>query len=190
MTGDPLRLRQVVTNLVGNALKFTERGEVVVRARREASEPGAVVLAVSVADTGIGLTPEAQARLFQPFTQADSSSSRRYGGTGLGLAISRELAELMGGTIGARPNRPSGSVFHFTARLAGAEAPEDPLEEETARTSRLVVDCATGEAPLVLMAEDNEVNQIVATTMLAQRGVRTDVATDGVTAVQMSAGTR
>ena len=114
--GDPNRLRQVLVNLVGNAIKFTERGEVMVDLGREpgAAASGAVTLRATVRDTGIGIPPEVQANLFQAFTQADSSHARRFGGTGLGLAIARQLVELMGGTMSVSSNPDHGSTFWFT----------------------------------------------------------------------------
>jgi PAS domain S-box-containing protein len=124
--GDPVRLRQILLNLVGNAIKFTPSGEVVVSVRRDRAprghEDGALSLSFAVRDTGIGLTPEARARLFQPFSQGDGSTTRRYGGTGLGLAICRKLVGLMGGDISAS-NRPGGgSCFRFSVSLAAARA--------------------------------------------------------------------
>ena len=100
LTGDPARLRQVLLNLVGNGVKFTERGEVVVRVQPQLQSPGKIVLRFEVTDTGIGLTADDIKKLFQPFVQVDTSSSRKFGGTGLGLAISRKIVELMGGRIG------------------------------------------------------------------------------------------
>jgi len=117
LVGDPLRLRQVVVNLVGNAIKFTDRGEVVLRVKAESRHNDKVELCFSVTDTGIGIPPEKQAVIFEAFSQADSSTTRRYGGTGLGLAISAQLVELMGGTISVESQPGQGSTFHFTAQF-------------------------------------------------------------------------
>jgi two-component system, sensor histidine kinase and response regulator len=127
VVGDPLRLAQVLNNLVGNAIKFTEQGEVVLGAEPLAREGQATVLRFFVRDTGIGLTAEQQARLFTPFTQADRSTARRYGGTGLGLAICRRLAQLMGGQVSLASEPGKGSEFSVTVRLAiGSDARAEP----------------------------------------------------------------
>jgi signal transduction histidine kinase len=118
LTTDPMRLKQILLNLLSNACKFTKEGEVALRARRVADGCDWIELAVS--DTGIGMTPEQQAKLFQDFTQADSLTARRYGGTGLGLALSRKLARMMGGDVTVASEAGKGSVF--TVRLPGGAA--------------------------------------------------------------------
>jgi len=126
LVGDPLRLQQVLVNLCSNAVKFTERGEVVVSARPLRVDDREVELEFAVSDTGIGMTPEQQARLFRPFTQGDSSTTRKFGGTGLGLSISVRLVDLMAGHIRVESEPGKGSVFRFTARFGRQEHPESP----------------------------------------------------------------
>jgi two-component system sensor histidine kinase/response regulator len=120
LVGDPLRLGQILVNYTGNAVKFTERGEITINVRKQQEDATSLLLRIEVSDTGIGLNEEQMARLFQSFEQADSSTTRRYGGTGLGLAISKRLAELMGGEVGVRSRLGEGSTFWFTARLQKA----------------------------------------------------------------------
>jgi signal transduction histidine kinase/ActR/RegA family two-component response regulator len=189
LRGDPSRLRQVLLNLVGNAIKFTPHGAVTVtvlfRERREAR----VVVEVSVADTGIGIDPVVQSRLFQAFTQADASTTRRYGGTGLGLAICKQIVELMGGAIGVDSALDHGSRFWFTVPFdqvqAEAPAPEAPPDA----VARAVRSDATAAPLHVLLVEDNPVNQKVATRMLEKLGHRVDVASNGFEAVDAAART-
>jgi TMAO reductase system sensor TorS len=175
LRGDALRLRQILTNLVGNAIKFTERGRV--RVSATFAEPGDTPLVrFTVEDTGIGLTAEQISRIFDAFTQADVSHARKYGGTGLGLAISRKLVELMGGEIGVTSRPGKGSTFWFTARFDRAIA-----------HARVSPSTKSGElaalAGHVLLVEDNELNCEVARGMLEALGLRVSIAADGVEAV-------
>ncbi len=143
LQGDPMRLRQILVNLMSNAIKFTERGEVVIRPRVLAQEARTVRLRIEVSDTGVGITPAAQARIFESFTQADGSTTRHYGGTGLGLAISKRLVQLMGGEIGVESTPGGGSAFWFTLALPRGEAssrPARPVGVELRGRRVLVVD--------------------------------------------------
>jgi PAS domain S-box-containing protein len=177
--GDPHRLRQVLVNLVGNAIKFTEHGAVTVELERESDTGSAIVLRGTVRDTGIGIPPEVQANLFQAFTQADSSHARRFGGTGLGLAITRQLVELMGGTIQVDSTPGQGATFRFMVTLAHS----DWVRSIRSRTTVPSVSAASVSAAQreirILLAEDNPVNQQVALCMLETLGYRIDVVETG-----------
>ena len=180
LRGDPGRLRQVVLNLVGNAIKFTENGRVDLHVTQIGSEDGRVMLKFEVTDTGIGIPEDAQAKLFQPFTQADSSTTRRFGGTGLGLAISKRLVELMGGKIGLRSVEREGSTFWFTAGFGLRQAaPESLPTSGKSRNS-----AQTARSLRVLVAEDNSVNQKVAMLQLRKLGHKVDVVANGAEAIR------
>jgi CheY-like chemotaxis protein len=170
--GDPVRVRQILSNFITNALKFTERGHVRIEAGVRAG--GAVRLAVS--DTGPGVAAETQARLFTPFSQGDSSTTRRFGGTGLGLSICRELAQLMGGSVGVDSAPGAGSTFWADLPLPRS-APTQPSASTEAGEIAQLADAR------VLMVEDNPVNMMIAVAMLEHWGVRVAQAHDGREAV-------
>ncbi|HUB77129.1 MAG TPA: ATP-binding protein, partial [Solirubrobacteraceae bacterium] len=188
VNGDPGRLRQILINLLSNAIKFTNHGQVRLGAKIAAGGDQ-VLLRVAVADTGIGIEPDALAQIFQPFTQADTSTTRKFGGTGLGLTISARLVELMGGTIAAESKVGAGSTFSFEVRLAtgdvaagaGAHAAFAPLGKRDSAGN------LTGEAPLVLVAEDSAVNQMLAVRILDKCGYRAELVGNGVEAVEAAA---
>jgi signal transduction histidine kinase/CheY-like chemotaxis protein len=150
VAGDPLRLRQIASNLVGNAIKFTQRGQVVLRASLLESNESDVLLAIEVEDTGIGIPPEYIGQLFEAFSQADGSTSRRFGGTGLGLAISKRLVTLMGGVIEARSTVGKGTTFRFTVRCAPMQAATSPVTNAALRGRVIVIADSLGERRAVL----------------------------------------
>ena len=121
VAGDPVRLRQILVNLVGNAIKFTSSGGITVSVQRESQDSGHMMVRFTVQDSGIGIPPDRQKEIFSAFTQADSSTTRKYGGTGLGLTISRRLTELLGGRIWVESEPGKGSSFHFTVKLGIAK---------------------------------------------------------------------
>jgi CheY-like chemotaxis protein len=182
VSGDPVRLQQVLLNLAGNAVKFTEKGRIDLEVRCAGGDAKRATLKFAVRDSGIGISAAEMPRLFESFSQVDASVTRRFGGTGLGLAISKRLTELMGGTIGVESQPGKGSTFWFTAEFpvcppgtlpAGAPAP------------------AEAGAPLapvanlrILVAEDNDVNQIVIRTLLEKLGCRAEIVDTGRAAVQ------
>ncbi|MBI4998819.1 MAG: response regulator [Rhodocyclales bacterium] len=184
LLGDPLRLQQVLMNLVSNALKFTSQGEVVVSVRCLAAGASRLRLRFEVSDTGIGMSEDEQARLFAPFTQADSSTTRRYGGTGLGLSICKRLVGLMGGEIGVESAPGQGSRFFFELQLergfAGAAAPS--------RGARYGALPAELRGRRVLLVEDNEVNRDMAEEILRAAGLEVDTAVNGIEAVELATG--
>jgi len=179
LLGDEMRLRQVLLNLIGNALKFTQRGEVEVRVALESRAKGNVELHFVVRDTGIGIAPDKQKLIFEAFAQADGSMTRRFGGTGLGLTISSRLAEMMGGRMWVESTPGEGSRFHFTAVFAMPSTKivqirrivvAAPADNQRGKNSRRLQ---------VLLAEDNPINQRVAVRMLQKLGHRVAVASSG-----------
>ncbi len=174
--GDAHRLRQVLLNLIGNGIKFTAAGSVRVSVRLVRSEGAALRLGFTVADTGIGIAPEAQGKLFTEFTQVDSSISRRFGGSGLGLAICRRLVERMGGTIGLESVAGVGSSFHFDVLLTVPRS-------EVVRSVKVAEPVGRNGSRRILIAEDNATNRLVATRMLERMGHRVEAVENGREAV-------
>jgi CheY-like chemotaxis protein len=176
LAGDATRIRQVLANLIGNAIKFTEQGTIDVEAglAREPAPAGQHRIRVSVRDSGIGIPPEKLSRLFQPFSQVDASTNRRFGGSGLGLAISRRLVEMMGGAIRVESSPGGGSMFEFDfvadSHADASPAPELACQPEVGRMR-------------ILVAEDNPVNQTVVKLVLQRLGCDVDIVADGMAAL-------
>ena len=216
LLGDTTRLTQVLLNLVSNAVKFTAHGQVTVKAHCAplpgGDAPGTLTLAFRVCDTGMGLTPEQTARLFQPFTQGDTSTTRRFGGTGLGLAISRQLVQLMGGDIQVLSQPGQGSEFFFCIPLgiSGESAPDPdekhplsgmpkdrpqsslpgtPTDSPLSREQDSMV-CCSWPGRWVLVVEDNEINQEIINEVLGGLGLRVDVAENGLAALRCAEARR
>ncbi|WP_197047037.1 response regulator [Paucibacter sp. KBW04] len=192
LLGDPLRLGQVLINYATNAVKFTEQGRICLRVRTLSEDEAGLMLRFEVEDSGIGLSKEQQARLFQSFTQADASITRKFGGTGLGLAICKALVELMGGEVGVESELGQGSCFWFTARLARDEAAqlalgERQLQPNYRRATGLGMEpglnalarLADRRGARVLLVEDNEFNQQIALELLRDAGLAVDLAEHG-----------
>ena len=186
LRGDATRLQQALLNYAANALKFTERGGITLRAREIAQGDDSVTVRFEVEDTGIGIPAQAIPRLFGAFEQADNSTTRKYGGTGLGLAITRKIAEIMGGTAGVSSTEGAGSVFWFTAELKKAgsdvvEAAEAPGEDPAQMLER------NHAGKRILLAEDEPINREIAQMLLEEVGLAADVAEDGQEAVEKAA---
>jgi signal transduction histidine kinase/DNA-binding response OmpR family regulator len=181
VTGDAVRFRQVLTNLVSNAVKFTDRGEVSVNLKLVSRQASIVTVKVDVRDTGMGIPKDRQDRLFKSFSQVDASTTRKFGGSGLGLAISQRITEMMGGQMSVESEEGKGSTFSFTAQLqtrvpSAAETkpqPAEPIEEKA----------MTASSPLqgmrILLAEDHEINQMVAGEILSRAGCQVTIAANG-----------
>ncbi len=185
LLGDPLRLGQILLNLAGNAVKFTEQGAITLRARLVDESVTDMLLRIEVEDTGIGITAEDQKRLFTAFEQADGSMTRKYGGTGLGLAISKRLVNMMGGEVGVESQPGSGSTFWFTVRQgkatdATSPAPTFSPDRAEARLKAKI------PGTRILLAEDEPINQEVSRGLLEDVGLSVDLAEDGVQAVAMA----
>ncbi len=186
LRGDQVRLRQALLNFAGNAVKFTDQGRVMLRARLLKDDNEGLLVRFAVADTGIGITPEARQRLFQAFEQADASTTRKYGGTGLGLAITRQLAQMMGGDVGVDSTPGVGSTFWFTARLQRGHGvmSRDRVEPTGNAEARLR---RQSPGQWLLLAEDNPINREVALELLHGVGLAVDTAEDGRQAVVKAA---
>lgn len=172
LKGDPGRLRQILTNLVANAVKFTDKGEVTLQAYLKEDLPDTAVIRFEVTDSGIGISPDTQAKLFRPFVQADSSTTRKYGGTGLGLSICKQLVELMGGQIGVRSAAGQGSIFWCTARL-----------QKQAGSPRAILPTGDLSGKRVLIVDDNESNRLILHHLVSGWGMVDDLAEDAESAL-------
>ena len=185
LKGDPLRLGQILLNLVGNAVKFTEAGSITVRILLAEETPSDILLRFEVQDSGPGIATEDQKRLFTAFEQADASTTRKHGGTGLGLAIAKRLAQMMGGRIGVDSALGQGSTFWFTARLAKPAASAEPTPAAAVESAEQQL-MAHFSGARILLAEDEPINQEVSRELLETAGLTVDLAEDGAKALAMA----
>jgi signal transduction histidine kinase/DNA-binding response OmpR family regulator len=185
LVGDALRLEQVLTNLINNAIKFTEQGSITLVIRSIPVDPGRARLRFDVTDTGMGLSEQQQQSLFNPFTQADNSTTRKYGGTGLGLSICKRLVSMMGGDIGVKSTPGSGSTFFFSAGFGVQDGQAQAMSCTPASPTLTQNDEQRLRGAYLLLVEDNEVNRDLMLEILANAGIRADVASNGAEAVEM-----
>jgi CheY-like chemotaxis protein len=186
--GDPKRLRQVLSNLVGNAIKFTDEGRVVIGFEQIAENDNDFTLRFTITDTGIGIAEEDAAKLFQPFVQADVSTSRKYGGTGLGLAISKRLVEGMGGAITVASALGKGSTFTFTIKsMPDWTVPKLEGQAPVRRPESFKASLKAAVSRRILLAEDNDTSRFLVTAMLTRMGHTVDAVADGAQAVAAAA---
>jgi len=184
LKGDVHRLHQILTNLMTNAIKFTERGEITLNVELVCESNDLLTVRFAISDTGIGMRPDQVAALFSPFVQADASTTRKYGGTGLGLTISKQLAELMGGKIGVNSREGHGSTFWFTAVFESASASERASAGEPADARvELGLQTRIGHGERILVVEDNLTNQLVVLAQLEKLGYKADAVSNGAEAV-------
>jgi signal transduction histidine kinase/ActR/RegA family two-component response regulator len=186
LRGDPDRLRQILVNLIGNAIKFTPSGCIEVAVAPAAPSADHSLIKFTVTDTGIGITSEQVNRLFQAFSQADSSTTRKYGGTGLGLAICKRLAELMGGAIGVTSTPGVGSTFWFTAQLQSGDGQDISVSAPQISGAAKLPGVSDRIAAKILVVEDNDINQMLLQEILTMAGCTCDIAINGVQAVEAS----
>ncbi len=187
LRGDPTRLQQALLNYAGNAIKFTERGQITLRVTQDAETKTTATLRFAVEDTGIGIAPEAQSRLFTAFEQADNSTTRQYGGTGLGLAITKKIAEVMGGTAGVISTPGQGSTFWFTAVLQKNH--EAAVQADRVANAALVVPLEHA-GKRILVVEDEPINREIAQILLEDVGLDVEMAENGQLAIEKAASRR
>lgn len=185
LKGDPHRLRQIITNLIGNAIKFTEEGGVSIKVHQLSQAGPMVTLKFEIQDTGIGISEENMRKLFSPFVQADGSITRKFGGTGLGLAISKSLTELMGGNIGVESKPGQGAKFWFTLTFEKLDSSKLPLSEQSLSKAETYQSESLYDNMKILVVDDNEINLVVALGILKNLNCQADSAQDAETAIKM-----
>ena len=186
ISGDPGRVRQILTNLISNAIKFTQEGSVKIEIKKIEESKENVLMHFSIVDTGIGIPKDKQEQLFIPFTQIDNTITRKFGGTGLGLAISKQLAELMGGKIGVMSNEGNGSTFWFTIRFVKQQTQKTPVVSvKPNQKKRIVYEAEFPKGLRILLAEDNGTNRLIATRILEKKGLHIDSVQNGQEALDI-----